>query len=121
MWLQDCTQDALMHFCSQVLILFICMRGPHVGIRVVVVEVLCCMAAWRRQVEDMHVSHPLKLMQASTRVCRDAKPVATGWTTTIINSVYRPVLDSANINITVAVQRVIQVCSLACTAAYQHV
>lgn len=42
------------------------------------------------------------------RHCRDATDVVSPWTVTIINSAYRNLVDSFNVDVTIAVQRVIQ-------------
>ena len=40
--------------------------------------------------------------------CRDSADVVSPWSVTIINSAYRNLVDSFNIDVTVAVQRIIQ-------------
>ena len=42
------------------------------------------------------------------RHCRDATDIVSPWTVTIINSAYRNLVDSFNVDVTIAVQRVIQ-------------
>lgn len=45
---------------------------------------------------------------ALPRHCRDATDVVSPWTVTVINSAYRNLVDSFNVDVTIAVQRVIQ-------------
>ena len=40
--------------------------------------------------------------------CRDSADVVSPWSVTIINSAYRNLVDSFNVDVTVAVQRIIQ-------------